>query len=149
MICIVCQLLQFYFNHIEAIIAESLLLCIQVFIYMGTILFIQFNVSNSLVSDWHMEGRQQALFWLTIETMTLYLYIISAVIYLFKIQVRGLRGITTKESKRKRFKYDAIEYYMLDIDWFAFIFIFFAIDCFTYYLISFKILKDKEATLVT
>jgi hypothetical protein len=143
-ICIICQLLQFYFNHTEAIIAESLLLIVQVFCYMGTILFIQLNIANSLVSDWHMSGRQQALFWLTVEVLTLYLYIISAAIYLAKISIRGLRGVTTLESKRERFKYDAIEYYKLDMDWFAFIFIMFAIDTITYCMVSFKILADTK-----
>lgn len=48
------------------------------------------------------------------------------------------------ESKRERYKYDAIEYYKLDMDWFAFIFIFFAIDCCTYGIVSFKILADTQ-----
>ena len=111
---------------------------------MGTILFVQFNISNSLVTDWHMTGRQQALFWLTIETCTLYLYIVSASIYLAIISCRGLRGITTLESKRERYKFDAIEYYKLDMDWFAFIFVFFAIDVFSYSMVKMKILADTQ-----
>lgn len=66
----------------------------------------------------------------------------SASLYLAYISIRGLRGITTQESKRERYKYDAIEYYKLDIDWFAFIFIFFAIDVFTYFIIKLNILAD-------
>lgn len=108
---------------------------------------IQFNVSNSLVSDWNLPGRHQALFWLTIECVTLYLYIISAMIYLFNTSMKGLRGITTLEGKKDRFKYDAIEYYKLDIDWFAFIFIFFAIDCFTFWVVRFSILEDNTGIL--
>jgi hypothetical protein len=109
---------------------------------MGTILFIQFNISNSLISDWHMIGRQQALFWLTIETCTLYLYVVSAAVYLAYISIRGLLGLTTQESKRERYKYDAIEYYKLDMDWFAFIFVFLAIDVFTYGVVRLNILAD-------
>lgn len=52
--------------------------------------------------------------------------------------------MTTLESKRERYKYDAIEYYKLDMDWFAFIFIFFAIDVFSYSMVKFKILSDTQ-----
>jgi hypothetical protein len=65
-----------------------------------------------------------------IEVLTLYFTIISTIMFLFKIQMRGLLGFTIQSSKTERFKFDAIEYYKMDIDWFGFIFIFFSIDLF-------------------
>ena len=44
--------------------------------------------------------------------------------------MRGLMGYTIQNSKTERFKFDALEYYKMDIDWFGFIFIFFSIDTF-------------------
>jgi hypothetical protein len=40
------------------------------------------------------------------------------------------------EHKKDRFKYDAIEYYKQEMDWFAFNFIFFSLDVLTIVLIN-------------
>ena len=114
---------------------EAFLMFFQIFNYMGTILFIQYAVANQNKGDWHIEGRHEALFWLTIEVFCLYLYIMSAMVFLLKIQIRGLRGQTLLEHKKDRFKYDAIEYYKQEMDWFAFNFIFFSLDLLTLVLI--------------
>ena len=50
--------------------------------------------------------------------------------------MRGLLGFTIQNSKTERFKFDAIEYYKMDIDWFGFIFIFLSIDIFVVILIE-------------
>lgn len=59
----------------------------------------------------------------------MYLYIASACIFLFMISFVGLLGNGKKNDiKGDRYKYDAIEYYKTDLDWFALIFIGFAMD---------------------
>lgn len=59
----------------------------------------------------------------------MYLYIASACIFLFMISFVGLLGNGKKmDIKGDRYKYDAIEYYKTDLDWFALIFIGFAMD---------------------
>lgn len=61
--------------------------------------------------------------------MAMYLYIASACIFLFMISFVGLLGNGKKmDIKGDRYKYDAIEYYKTDLDWFALIFIGFAMD---------------------
>ena len=115
---------------------EAFLMFFQIFNYMGTILFIQYAVGNSAKADWHKEGRHEALYWLTIEVLSLYLYIMSAMVFLLRIQIKGLRGQTLPEHKKDRFKYDAIEYYKQEMDWFAFNFIFFSLDVMTLVLIQ-------------
>lgn len=52
-----------------------------------------------------------------------YLYIFSAVIFLFYIQMRGIFGKNDQKHKTQRYKQDALEYYDIDIDWFAFNFV--------------------------
>lgn len=64
---------------------EASLLCWQVFNYMGTILNIQYAVGNTKLEDWHTEGRHEALFWLTLEVLCLYLYMVSAMVFLLRI----------------------------------------------------------------
>lgn len=61
--------------------------------------------------------------------MAMYLYIASACIFLFMISFVGLLGNGKKmDIKGDRYKYDAVEYYKTDLDWFALIFIGFAMD---------------------
>lgn len=92
-------------------------------------LFIQFNQSNANVKDWNDDIRANALLWLMFEVLSLYLYIFSAIVYLFLISFRGVLGNGRKQDvKGDRYKYDAIEYYKTDLDWFALIFIGFAMD---------------------
>ena len=93
-------------------------------------------MANSEIEDWHSKGRSQALYWVMIEVLSLYLTIFSTVIFLFKTQMRGLLGWTIQNSKTERFKFDAIEYYKTDIDWFGFIMIFLSIDVFVAILID-------------
>ena len=44
--------------------------------------------------------------------------------------------MTIQNSKTERFKFDALEYYKTDIDWFGFIMIFLCIDIFVAILIE-------------
>ena len=67
-------------------------------------------------------------------------------IYLFKISFRGIFGYNDA-GKQERYKFDAIEYYQFDLDWFAFIFIFLALDCMAIYWTSYGILYDEEDQL--
>jgi len=58
--------------------------------------------------------------WMYVEIMGFYFYLISASIFLFWITIKGSCGWSNPEFKKDRFKYDALEYYETDIDWFAF-----------------------------
>ena len=67
--------------------------------------------------------------WLSFEVMAMYLYIASASTYLFLISLAGVcSGGKEIDVKGDRYKFDAIEYYKNDLDWFALIFISFAMD---------------------
>jgi hypothetical protein len=112
------------------------MLMYQVFVFLGSVLYLQFNVSNSVLEDWHTPGRSQALYWIMIEVLALYVTILSTILFLFKKQTMGLLGLTIQNSKTERYKFDAIDYYKMDIDWFGFICIFLFIDVFVLALIE-------------
>ena len=99
---------------------------------MGCVLYLQFNINNSREEDWTLSGRREAIAWISIEIIAQYLYIFSSMIYLFKISFRGMLGYND-EGKQDRYKYDAIEYYQFDLDWFAFLFIFLFLDVLSLY----------------
>lgn len=77
--------------------------------------------------------------------MAMYLYIASACIFLFMISFVGLLGNGKKmDIKGDRYKYDAVEYYKTDLDWFALIFIGFAMDSMVIGLVTSGIYKTSD-----
>ena len=62
---------------------------------------------------------------------TLYLSILSGIIYLLYISLRGALGLTLQHTKGDRYKFDAIDFYMVDLAWFSFIFIMFCMGLIT------------------
>jgi hypothetical protein len=147
--CILCQFVQIYAKSIDSKITEAFMLMYQVFIFLGSMLYLQFSISNCILNDWHTPGRSQAMYWIMIEVLALYLTIFSTIVFLFKTQIRGLLGYTIMNSKTERFKFDALEYYKMDVDWFGFIFIFFSIDCFILLLIETGRLNSFKNNAVT
>lgn len=59
--------------------------------------------------------------------ITAYFFLIfSAIIYLFTVQCSGIFGNLSKNSRahlQQRYKYDALDFYRNDIEWFSFCFI--------------------------
>jgi len=58
-----------------------------------------------------------------IEITSYYFLILSAIIYLLTVQCTGICGPTSKVSRKylsERYKYDALDYYIDDINWFSF-----------------------------
>lgn len=97
--------------------------------FLGSILFVQQKLCNQSLEDWNTaESLTVALLWLTFEVAALYLYIFSAIFYLLMITLRGEFSSHKTDLKGNRYKYDAMNYYKTDLDWFAFIFIGFVMD---------------------
>ena len=59
------------------------------------------------------------------EIYSFYLYVATAVLYLFYVSVKGMLDMTDREEikRAERSKYDALEFYRAEIDWFAFSFV--------------------------
>ena len=67
----------------------------------------------------------EAYAWVRFEIISFYLYLFSAVSFLFMLSIRGQVGWTDTDAKTKneRFKFDPLEYYGLDLHWNAFSFV--------------------------
>ena len=95
------------------------------------ILYAQFNVNNSIGNDWSHPGRRSALIWLLIEIIASYSYILSAMLLLVCISLKGIFKNDQQYNQKDRYKFDALEYYNVDVDWFAFIIIMLNLTLFT------------------
>lgn len=95
------------------------------------IMFIQYNVNNSVGIDWTTEGKRAVLLWLLFEILASYSYILSAMLYLAYISLKGMFKNDQQYTREDRYKFDALEYYSVDVDWFAFIVICFNLDVMT------------------
>jgi len=61
--------------------------------------------------------------WIMIEISAFYLYMLSSAVYLLIIQMRGIFYDLPQYDIDNRWRYDALDYYQDDIQWFAFSFI--------------------------
>lgn len=97
------------------------------------------------------EGQEQAYIcyeWLLMEICAFYLYMLAAIVFLTYIQIRGTLGKTDRKLNSDRWKFDALDYYDLDIDWFAFIFVMSFVHCYGIYEIVWNTLdKTSEERL--
>ena len=64
--------------------------------------------------------------WLLLEIIGFYCYVISGSIYLGMLSCCG--GSHDANERKEKRKYDAIEYYKNDIDWFIYIFVFLGLN---------------------
>jgi len=96
---------------------------LQMFVYQGTILFEQQKLQSYSDDTFETDEELSALYWVKLEVTAFYLYLASAAVFLFYIQARGIMGKSNKQANKNRYKQDALEYYNVDIDWFAFIFV--------------------------
>lgn len=59
-------------------------------------------------------------YFLFIEVIVFYALVLTVMIFLIYIQIRGVLGKKIYEANTNRFKFDAIDYYKIDIDWLSF-----------------------------
>ena len=65
-------------------------------------------------------------FWISVEITAYFFLIFSAILYLFTVQCTGILGSVAKRSRthlEQRYKYDALDFYQRDIEWFSLCFI--------------------------
>ena len=126
-LCICTYIMQQWAKLHSRYLLLNTALILQVFSFTGIIMFAQFQICNSVKDDWSTSGRASSIYWLIIEVITSYFYILSAILYLFYVSCKGTMANDRKfrdgkdEVYKQRFKYDALEYYKSDIDWFALI----------------------------
>lgn len=55
--------------------------------------------------------------WILFEVLMFYGRIFNTALFIFYIQVRGSFGLKDDELNESRFKYDALDYYEIDLNW--------------------------------
>jgi len=116
----------------------------QMFLYQGTILFEQQKMNNYDDEHFQTDVQISCKLWINLEIQAFYLYIASASIFLFYIQIRGIMGRSDRMANSSRYKQDALQYYDLDIDWFAFIFVMLQLHINGIMLYIFQVKKKEE-----
>ena len=83
----------------------------------------QLNQMHS--SDKELKGYN---LWFTIEILSFYGYLFSAILFIFEYSVSSSLGWIDKKSHMMAYQYDFIEYHRVSLDWFAIIFIVFFVN---------------------
>ena len=61
-------------------------------------------------------------FWISVEITAYFFLIFSAILYILSVQCTGIFGNVSKEARthvQHRYKYDALDFYKADIEWFS------------------------------
>ena len=93
-----------YLTSVNGNILEVVIQAIMVFIYQGTIMYIQFvKLNNSFhrgMTQFEVKDNKNLFHtvrtWVVFEIQCFYLYILSSVVFLMFIQVRGMQKSTER-----------------------------------------------------
>ena len=61
-------------------------------------------------------------FWISVEITAYFFLVFSAIVYLLTVQFEGIFGDLSKRGRshvQHRYKYDALDFYKADIEWFS------------------------------
>merc|ERR1711935_629052 len=88
--------------------------------FMFSIMYQQYYVvlnppNKGIAAYYYLMG-----FWMIIEITMFYTLILTSVMFLFFVQIRGIMGYKSEILNQYRFKYDALDYYENDIEWLSF-----------------------------
>lgn len=112
-----------YIESMDNDLIVKLLRVVEIFAYIGTILYQQYFVLK------YPPKQCEDLFvflsksWMMMELFIFYSLQINAGMFLAYIQMRGTLGYKKNHENRNRFKFDALDYYEIDIEWCSFQFV--------------------------
>jgi len=110
-------------------VAHQVLSAIQTCMQLFIIIFQQYNfIEWPSPGPFHeqKDGNNKAFyiyFWTALEVNTFYLYLFSAALYLFIMSIRGMFFDLPDYEVKHRWRHDAINFYLDDIQWFSFSFV--------------------------
>ena len=83
--------------------------------------------------------------WFTIEILSFYGYLFSAILFIFEYSISSSLGWIDKSKHKMAYQYDFIEYHRVSLDWFALIFIVFFINAWLLFSdANIGLMKSKE-----
>lgn len=91
----------------------------EYFVYYATFLYLQFKMTEY---DFELlqKDHKKITYFMMLEILTFYTQIFTMVIFLLYIMCRGAIGKKDYKANEQRYKFDAIEYYKIDIMWLSF-----------------------------
>lgn len=101
-------------------IPRQLLRVLEIFTYLGTILYQQFFIlyyPPVPCEDFYVFLSKS---WMMMELFVFYSLFVNAVVFIAYISCRGMCGRKKIHENRNRFKFDALDYYETDIEWCSF-----------------------------
>lgn len=122
------------FTHITRVFTECeendllhmLVKAAEIWGYLMAICYLQFYTMVQTVIDRNSlntlesQKTQYIKDWIVLEVFVFYGRIFNSVLFLLYIQLRGFLGYTDHVEKEDRFKFDALDYYEIDINWSCF-----------------------------
>ena len=93
---------------------------LEIFFYIGTILYQQFYIllyPSTKCEDKYVFFVKS---WMLLELFIFYSLVVNASAFLAYIQCRGAFGNKNWDENKNRFKFDALDYYEIDIEWCSF-----------------------------
>ena len=95
---------------------------LEVFVYYSVFLYLQFKMTQYNYSNQSEYNKNHVAFiyFMLLEIITYYTQVFSMVIYLSYIMIRGMLGLKNYAANKCRYKFDALEYYKIDVTWLSF-----------------------------
>lgn len=119
---VISHVFRLYTEGEENDLLHMLMKAIEIWGYLMFCCYLQFYLMIQTEDD-RQEISNESLkvqyinYWILVEVLVFYGRIFNSVIFLFYIQLRGQFGFKDDEENEDRFKYDALDYYEVDINW--------------------------------
>ena len=119
---VVSHIVRVFTEYEENELIHMVVKAAEIWGYLMTICFCQYYLMIQTQNDASVESdkflkSQYIEDWILIEVLIFYFRIFNSTLFLFCISLRGALGYKDIEANEERFKYDALDYYELDINW--------------------------------
>ena len=119
---VLSQLICFKLDTVENDLYGKFISTVEIFFYQGTVLYELYFLLHHPLDQGDKDFTRVAKEWIIIEMSLYFFQIFNTALFLMYIVIRGELGATDLKIKDEKMRclYDAIEYYITDIEWVSF-----------------------------